>query len=79
MAAGKPIIAYGKGGALETVIPNQTGIHLDRQTWEDIGDAIIRFDPARFDPRVIREHAEQFSTEQFKKHMQRFIDHALAH
>lgn len=65
MAAGKPVIAYGKGGASETVIPGVTGLHLEAQHWEDIGDAVIRFHPDDFDSRAIRQHAEQFSKERF--------------
>lgn len=78
MAAGRPVITYGKGGAKETVIDGVTGIHLEHQAWEDIGDAVIRFDPARFDPQVIRAHAETFSVERFKERLGAYIDHALA-
>src|SRR3989344_554488 len=58
MSAGKPVIAYGEGGAAETIIPNVTGQIIEAQTWEDIGNAIIRWDPARYDSRTIRAHAE---------------------
>jgi glycosyltransferase involved in cell wall biosynthesis len=65
MAMGKPVIAYGKGGASETVIPGVTGVHLEAQSWEDIGDAVIRFDSSHYDPQAIRQHAERFSKERF--------------
>ncbi|MBI4138710.1 glycosyltransferase [Candidatus Uhrbacteria bacterium] len=78
MAAGRPVITYGQGGAKETVIPGVTGIHLETQSWEDIGDAVIRFDPTQFDPKTIRAHAEAFSTERFAEQMRAYIDHALA-
>lgn len=78
MAAGRPVITYGKGGATETVIDGVTGIYLETQSWEDIGDAVIRFDATRFDPQTIHAQAEKFSTERFKEKITSFIEHALA-
>jgi glycosyltransferase involved in cell wall biosynthesis len=77
MAAGKPVIAYGEGGAAETIIPNVTGQIIEAQTWEDIGNAIIRWDPARYDSRAIRAHAETFSKERFKERFRQYVDDAL--
>ncbi|MEO5927614.1 MAG: glycosyltransferase [Patescibacteria group bacterium] len=79
MAAGRPVITYGKGGGSETVIDGVTGIHLKRQAWEDIGDAVIRFDASQFDPKIIRAHAETFSTERFKQQFADAILHAHSH
>lgn len=73
MAAGKPVIAYGEGGASETVVNNVTGKIIPAQTWEDIGDAVIRFEPERYDPVAIRAHAETFSKERFKEKFERVI------
>jgi glycosyltransferase involved in cell wall biosynthesis len=73
MAAGKPVIAFGEGGASETVKDGVTGRLIEAQTWEDIGDAVIRFDAKRYDPAVIRAHAETFSTDRFKKEFGRLI------
>ncbi|HEU0051504.1 MAG TPA: glycosyltransferase, partial [Patescibacteria group bacterium] len=73
MAAGKPVIAYGRGGATETVVHGVTGLHFDWQCWEDIGNAVMRFDASRFDPQTIRAHAEQFSKERFQERMRQFI------
>jgi glycosyltransferase involved in cell wall biosynthesis len=67
MAAGRPIIAYGMGGAAETVIPGRTGVFIEAQTWEDIGDAVIRHKPADYDPKSIRAHAENFSFNSFQE------------
>ena len=66
MAAGRPVIAYGKGGAAETIIPGKTGTFIDIQSWEDIGDAVIRFRSESFDPLTIRKHAESFSIQVFE-------------
>lgn len=78
MAAGKPVIAYGNGGARETVIPGVTGEYIDTQAWEDIGDAIIRFDPSAYDPITVRAHAETFSKERFQTRMSLLIHQLLS-
>jgi len=77
MAAGRPIIAFGKGGAAETVLDGVTGQFFEVQCWEDIGNAAIRFDPGRYDPRRIRAHAERFSKTRFKERMTNLINNAL--
>lgn len=67
MASGRPVIAYRKGGALETVIDGQTGILFDEQSWEELADTVLQFDHTRFDPEAIRKHAEQFATAVFRQ------------
>ncbi len=74
MAAGRPVIAYSAGGALETVIPNLTGVLFDEQCWEGLADAMIRFDDTQFDPAKIRAHASQFSQERFVREFSLFVD-----
>lgn len=78
MAAGKPIIAFGQGGAAETVLDGVTGQFFEVQCWEDIGNAAIRFEPGRYDPRRIRAHAERFSKKHFQERMSSFITSELA-
>ena len=73
MAAGRPVIAFGRGGALETIIPDVTGVFFHRQTWEDLLDTVLNFDPTRFDSAAIREHALQFSAEAFTLRMEKFV------
>jgi glycosyltransferase involved in cell wall biosynthesis len=73
MAAGRPVLAFGQGGATETIIPGVTGQLFHAQTWEEIGDVIIRFRPDTFDPHVIRRHAETFSRQQFQQRFKEFI------
>lgn len=79
MATGRPVIAYKKGGALETVIDGETGIFFDRQTPEGLIAAVEAFVPERFDPSRIRTHAEQFSTEHFRKAISTFVKDAWEH
>ncbi len=74
MAAGKPVIAFGQGGASETIIDGVTGVYIEAQTWADIGDAVIRFQPERFDAPTIRRQAEKFSTLRFQTEILSFIE-----
>jgi len=74
MASGRPVIAYARGGALDTVVDGKTGKFFDDQTWEALGDTIIRFKPEDYNPQEIREHALQFDVEAFKKNIKGFID-----
>ena len=73
MAAGRPVIAYGRGGAIETIVSGKTGVFVDEQSWEALADAIVRFKPAAWDPAAIRAHAEQFSVKAFKEKMMAYI------
>jgi glycosyltransferase involved in cell wall biosynthesis len=61
MACGRPVIAYGKGGALETVVDNRTGVFATAQTVEAFTEAIERFESLSFDSSDIAEHARTFS------------------
>ncbi len=67
MASGRPIIAYRKGGATETVIENKTGAFFDHQTTAALIDCVRNFKAENFDPAVLRQHAEQFSVSRFKE------------
>jgi len=73
MAAGRPVIAYKKGGATETIIDGKTGSFFDEQTPAAIAAALKDFRSADFDPAAIRHHAAQFSAENFKKKLTEFI------
>lgn len=77
-AAGRPVIAYGGGGALDTVLPGVTGEHFSEQTVESLMAVMARFDAARYDPTCCREHALQFDTEVFTRKLSTFIDAAWA-
>jgi glycosyltransferase involved in cell wall biosynthesis len=75
-ACGTPVIAFGKGGALETVLENQTGVFFKNQTIEALQDAVERFEKMSFDPDVIRKNAERFSAERFRLEFKNFVDAA---
>jgi glycosyltransferase involved in cell wall biosynthesis len=69
-SCGTPIIAYKKGGYLETVVDGQTGVFFEKQTTEDIQNAVTRFEQfqADFKPEKIRENALSYSEKIFNKH-----------
>ncbi len=73
-AAGTPVIAYGKGGASETVVDGTTGVLFNEQTSTGLVEAILRFQKLKFDPKVLREHAKKFDEEVFKKKIREFVE-----
>ncbi|KAA6323251.1 GDP-mannose-dependent alpha-(1-6)-phosphatidylinositol monomannoside mannosyltransferase [termite gut metagenome] len=79
-ACGTPVIAYGKGGSLETVSDGKTGIFFKKQTIESVMDAVNRFEVIQqsFNPIYIRKFAESFSEERFKKEIKDFVEHKYA-
>jgi glycosyltransferase involved in cell wall biosynthesis len=71
MASGRPVIAFKKGGALETVVDGVTGLFFDEQTPEALLDAIIRYERRahEFSSEDIVRHARQFTRQKFKERM----------
>jgi len=65
MAAGRPVIAYSKGGTAETVIDGKTGLLFDEQTPQCLIDTVKKFDSYNFDSKLIEDHAINFSKERF--------------
>ena len=74
MASGRPVIAYRKGGALETVVEGKTGVFFDEQTEESLKEVILKFDRQKFSKEEIRKHAELFDEEIFKKKIDSFVN-----
>ena len=73
-ASGRPVIAYGKGGSLETVIEGKTGTFFMEQTVNSLVKAMKRFEKMHFERNDIRAHAEDFDDEVFKKKIKAFVD-----
>jgi glycosyltransferase involved in cell wall biosynthesis len=78
-ACGTPVIAFGSGGALDTVKDDETGVFFKEQTVSSITDAIHRFESLTFDPEKIREHAKQFSAKRFRERIKVEIEDVFAH
>lgn len=76
MACGKPVLAYGRGGALETVIPGETGELFHEQTIESMEDGLGRLivNEPNYNTKKIHRHASQFSKEHFKERFQYLLD-----
>jgi glycosyltransferase involved in cell wall biosynthesis len=75
MAAGRPVIAYGRGGATETVIDGETGLFFHEQSVAALNDAITRFEAwlPRFEPDFARARARHFSPERFDEQIKAFV------
>jgi glycosyltransferase involved in cell wall biosynthesis len=75
MASGRPVIAFGKGGALETVVENLTGMFFYEQTPECLIETVEKFEAKinSFSSEQIQAHADKFSKTIFKNKMSEFI------
>lgn len=73
-AAGRPVLALGEGGALETVAPGVTGEHFASADIETLEKALKAFDPSRYSPDDCRRQAERFSRSAFALGIGREID-----
>ncbi|NWF52443.1 MAG: glycosyltransferase, partial [Nitrospirae bacterium] len=75
-ACGTPVIAYGKGGVLETVVKNKTGIFYKEQTVNSLIEAIDIFEKRQdeFKPDEIRKNALRFSIDRFRKEFKEFVE-----
>lgn len=74
MASGRPVIAYGKGGALDSVVPGVTGVLVDDQTPEAFEAALKSFRPEDYDPPAIAAHAQQFDLKVFNQKIRQIIE-----
>lgn len=75
-AAGRPVIAFGGGGALDTVIPGRTGELFEHLTVESLAQAMAEFDVRRYDTQVLRAHAERFDTRVFNRQITAYVEQA---
>jgi glycosyltransferase involved in cell wall biosynthesis len=76
-ACGTPVIAFGKGGSLETVKENISGVFFNEQSVESLSEAVGKFESMSFDAIEIRAHAERFSTDNFSQKIKDFISMKL--
>ena len=72
-AAGRPVIAFAGGGALDTIIPGRTGQFFGEQSPESLAAALASFDPGAYDPGVCRANAERFSAERFERELKESV------
>ena len=78
-ACGTPVLAYGRGGARETIIENKTGLFFEEQTVEAVIDAVHRFEKMEksFDPDEIRRNAMGYSADKFRSRFEDFVKNSL--
>lgn len=72
-SCGTPVICYQKGGAVETVVSNRTGVFFQEQTISALNKVISQFEQQQFDAEEIHLHAQQFSEERFCKNISQYI------
>jgi len=77
MAAGRPVIAYGAGGALDTVIEGESGTFFREPNPDALIEAVRRLERYRFDPDHLRTHAQRFGIARFERELRATLDKAL--
>jgi glycosyltransferase involved in cell wall biosynthesis len=78
MAAGRPVIAYGKGGATETVLDGVTGVLIDEQSVDAIIAAVDRLRHERYDPFACRDRALRFDATIFRERIAAIVSDAAS-
>jgi glycosyltransferase involved in cell wall biosynthesis len=77
MACGRPVLAYAGGGSLYTSEPGVTGELFEEQTVEAVERAVRDFDPGRYDPGRIREHALQWDAGRFRERLREHVERTV--
>ncbi|MBX3069831.1 MAG: glycosyltransferase [Thermomicrobiales bacterium] len=77
-AAGRPVIAFRGGGALESVLPGVTGLLFEAQTVESLSEAVRHFETVAWDPAAARANAARFGPERFRAEMLEEIEAGIA-
>jgi glycosyltransferase involved in cell wall biosynthesis len=78
-ACGRPVVAYGGGGALETVVDGETGVFFDSLDAASLAGALSRAASIRFEPARARAQAERFSRERHRAQLEALVADTLAH
>ncbi len=73
-SSGKPVIAYQRGGATETIIPQKTGIFFQKLTLDSLTTALKSFKPSDFNPQTCRQQASKFSRQLFMLNFKKTVN-----
>ena len=73
-ACGTPVIAFGKGGVVETVANEVSGMFFNEQKPQSIIESVSMFEKIDFDPEIVRGNSEKFSKERFEKEFKEYVD-----
>jgi len=76
MAAGRPVIAYGAGGALDTIVEGESGVFFHQPTPEALAEAVRRLDECDFCPESLRRHAQRFDASRFAQELGEVLERA---
>jgi len=74
MACGRPVIAYAKGGFLETIIPHQTGLLFPHQNVQTLISTLKKFNPTDFNSKICRYQAQKFSQKSFMLNFKKTVN-----
>jgi glycosyltransferase involved in cell wall biosynthesis len=77
MASGRPVVGYGRGGLLETVVPERTGVLFPEATAESLARGLLRLERLELDPAAIRAHALRFDVRRFQAEMREIVEPAV--
>jgi glycosyltransferase involved in cell wall biosynthesis len=77
-AAGRPVIAFERGGALETVVQGTTGLFFEEQTVESLAHAILALEARDFDAASCRRNAERFGSNTFRSRLTEALERQLS-
>ncbi len=79
MACGRPVIAFNKGGATETVKDNVTGLFFNSQNTKSLNKVINQFENIadQFDPKIIKQHSLIFSKQVFQKKFKEYVEQCI--
>lgn len=78
MAAGTPVIAYGKGGVTETVVAGKTGVFFDQPTTDSLAECLQRFDEHDFKTSDLVARSKRFTMSHFRHELEQFVEEAYA-
>ncbi|MBR3386599.1 glycosyltransferase [Candidatus Saccharibacteria bacterium] len=74
LASGCPVIAYGKGGALDYVRDGENGVLFDKQTVKSVKEGILRFEEMKFDRAKVAKSARGFEVARFEREIRELVD-----
>jgi glycosyltransferase involved in cell wall biosynthesis len=77
-AAGRPVIAFGRGGATETVVDGATGVLFEEQAVDAVVEAMLTLERRQIDPLVCRRNAERFDRLEFRRRLHAAIQRQIA-
>jgi glycosyltransferase involved in cell wall biosynthesis len=77
-ACGRPVVALGRGGVLDTVIDGETGVLVQDDTAASLAEGLQRAAARSWDVRRIRQHAERFSRDRFSREIMTIVDDVMA-